>query len=419
MGPMERLTMVVGEGKARYYPSQVLSLQELQYWIAFSRVRGIGPVRFRKLLTYFQDDVAAAWKADQRELQAAGLEPKTATSFLRQRGKIEPAQELERLDRRRIQVITWKDPTYPPLLREIDYAPPVLHVCGHLTEDDYNYTLAIVGTRSITTYGREVTDYFASQLATKMTIISGLALGVDTVAHTAALDAGGRTIAVLACGLDNIYPPQNYELARRIVESGQGALISAFPLGVRPDSGNFPARNHLISGLSLGVLVTEAPESSGALITTTSALNQGREVFAVPGNITSPSSRGTNKLIQDGAYPATCIEDIIHNLNLHNVPLLAPELPLPDIPNSSSTPQPKSPTPERPESPDSSPQSPLSQADTEEERLLLALLGQEPIHIDELTRETDLTAAQVSAALTVLEIKGIIRQIGSMRYVLS
>jgi len=194
------------------------------------------------------------------------------------------------LEKKRIQVITWKDANYPPLLRKIEYAPPVLYVYGTLTEDDRRFTLGIVGTRKMSTYGRQVTERFSSELAQgKITIVSGLALGVDTVAHTAALDAGGRTLAILASGLDTIYPPTNYNLAKRIVESGQGALISTFPLGVRPDASNFPARNYIISALSLGVLVTEAPPKSGALITAGSALNQGREVFAVPGGIFSPA----------------------------------------------------------------------------------------------------------------------------------
>jgi DNA processing protein len=249
------------------------------------------------------------------------LERRTVEKFLQQRTTIDPAHELERLGPLKIRVITWKDEAYPPLLRKIEYPPPVLYVCGHLTDDDLRYTLGIVGTRKATTYGRQVTERFAGDLAKgKVTIVSGLALGIDTVAHTTALNAGGRTIAVLACGLDIIYPRDNYALARRIVETGQGVLLSAFPLGVRPEIGNFPARNHIISGLSLGVLVVEAGDRSGALITAASALSQGREVFAVPGSIFSPSAAGVNRLIQDGAHPVTNISDILESLNLFMVP---------------------------------------------------------------------------------------------------
>src|SRR5579885_2609023 len=207
--------MVVFEGPARYYPSEALSLDELAYWIAFSRVLGIGPVRFKLLLDFFDNDVAAAWKANIQDLLAIGLDQRTIQAFLQQRATIIPQRELEKLERRRIRVITWKDEIYPPLLRKIEYAPPVLYVCGTLTEDDRQYALGIVGTRRMSPYGRQVTERFAEGLAKgKVTIVSGLALGVDTVAHTAAMDAGGRTIAVLASGLDTIYPPVNRSLAK-------------------------------------------------------------------------------------------------------------------------------------------------------------------------------------------------------------
>lgn len=235
------------EKTPRYYPGKALALDMLAYWIAFSRVQGIGPVRFQLLLDNFQEDAAAAWKADSKSLAAAGLDQRTIASFLAQRAKINPQQELERLERLRIRVITWKDAQYPPLLRKIEYAPPVLYTCGTITEDDLRYTLAIVGTRKMTSYGRQVTERLTSELVEgKVTIVSGLALGVDTVAHTTALEHGGRTLAVIASGLDKIYPRSNYHLAKRIVESGQGALITAFPLGVNPEVGNFPARNRTV-----------------------------------------------------------------------------------------------------------------------------------------------------------------------------
>jgi DNA processing protein len=380
--------MVVNEGTARYYPSDALTLDELQYWIAFSRVIGIGPVRFQLLLNFFHDDVAAAWKADHKTLLAAGIESRIAEKFIRQRTLMNPAYELERLERLRVRIITWKDATYPPLLRKIDYAPPVLYVCGSFTDDDRRYSVGIVGTRKMSTYGRQVTEHFAAELAKgNVTIVSGLAQGVDTIAHTTALDVGGRTLAILASGLDQIYPPSNNALARRIVESGQGALISAYPLGVRPEAGNFPARNHIISGLSLGVLVTEAPEKSGALISANAALNQGREVFAIPGGIFSPGGAGVNKLIQDGAHPVTNVNDILASLNLHMIPQQSEVQSI--------------------------------QPDTSEERALLNLLSHEARHIDELIRESSLPANEVSSTLTVMELKGMIKQVGGMQYVLA
>lgn len=384
----QKRKMVVFDASARYYQSDRLSLDELAYWIAFSRVSGIGPVRFKLLLDFFAEDVAAAWQADRKTLAEAGLDQKTIESFFKQRTTIIPQQELERLEKLRIQVITWKDDAYPPMLRKIEYPPPVLYVCGTLTEDDRHYAIGIVGTRKMTSYGRQVTELFASELARgKVTVVSGLALGIDTAAHTSALDAGGRTIAVIASGLDIIYPPTNYNLARRIVESGQGALITSFPLGVRPESGNFPARNHIIAGLSLGILVTEAPAKSGALITASSALAFGREIFAVPGGIFSPGGGGVNKLIQDGAHPVTDVSDILASLNIHMLPVYAEvQAVLPD---------------------------------NDEEHALLDLLGYEARHIDDLIRASALPAETVSATLTIMELKGMIKHIGGMQYTLA
>ena len=253
--------MEVFDAPTHYYLSDALSLDELAYWVAFSRITGIGPVRFKLLLDYFQEDVEAAWKADKNDLAQAGLDTKMIESFLKQRAKSDPQHELEKLERMRIRVITLKDKDYPVRLRNISHAPPVLYVAGTLKKEDDDFALSVVGTRKVSAYGRQVTEQFAKELADgRVTVISGLAQGVDTIAHTAALDTGGRTLAVLGSGLDIIYPADNLNLARRIVESGQGALITEFPLGVKPDGRNFPARNRIISGLSCGVLVTEAPK---------------------------------------------------------------------------------------------------------------------------------------------------------------
>lgn len=272
-----------------------LTREETGYWIGFNRVLGIGPVNFRLLLDYFQDDLAAAWRADSQELTRAGLQQKTLDGFLAQRVKIEPERELERLERQQVSILTWRDPAYPALLREIEASPPVIYLRGELKEAD-RFALAVVGTRNASSYGQQVTERLVTELARgQVTVVSGLALGIDAIAHASALNAGGRTLAVLACGLDVVYPSKNRGLAQRICESGQGALISEYPLGVRPESGNFPARNRIISGLSQGVLITEAPTKSGALITTSFALKQGRDVFAVPGSIFSSRSTGAHR----------------------------------------------------------------------------------------------------------------------------
>jgi DNA processing protein len=381
------LEMEVFDSPTHYYPSDAMSLDELAYWIAFNRVSGIGPVSFKSLLNYFDGDLSAAWQAGSKELAQAGLAQKAIENLTKLRTTSTPQQELEKLERLRIRVITWKDKTYPPLLREIDDSPPVLYTYGKLTEVD-QFALAVVGTRNSTTYGRQVTERIVGDLVKgQVTIVSGLALGIDTIAHTAALDGGGRTIAVLACGLDIIYPATNRGLARRMVESGHGVLVTEYPLGVQPEGGNFPARNRIISGLSLGVLVTEAPEPSGALITANFALKQGREVFAVPGSILSSRSMGVNKLIQDGARPVMDVNDILEALNLFLVPQhVEMQAVLPD---------------------------------NDEERALLKLLSHEPCHVDELIRESELPTTTVTSTLMMMELKGMIRQVGGMQYVLA
>jgi DNA processing protein len=378
----------VFDAPTHYYQSDALSLDELAYWVAFSRILGIGPVRFKLLLDYFHEDVAAAWKADSKELAQAGLDAKTIDSFLKQRTTSKPQQELEKLERLRIRVLTLKDKDYPDLLKELINAPPVLYIAGTFKKEEDRFALGIVGTRKVSSYGRQVTEQFARELAEgKVTVVSGLAHGIDTIAHTATLDAGGRTLAVLASGLDTIYPADNLGLARRIVESGQGALITEFPLGIKPDGRNFPARNRIISGLSQGILVTEAPKQSGALITANFALEQGRDVFGVPNSIYSPGSVGVNKLIQDGAHLVTNVQDILMVLNLFLVPQhIEIQAALPD--NS-------------------------------EERTLLALLSHDPLHIDELIRLSGLPTTIVSSTLMVMELKGMIRQFGGMQYVLA
>ncbi|GCE11355.1 DNA-processing protein DprA [Tengunoibacter tsumagoiensis] len=378
--------MVVYDAAAHYYPSQTLSLEQLAHWIAFSRVLGIGSVRFKRLLDYFADDAQLAWRADSKTLaQIEGLDQKTIDSFLQQRTKINPEQELERLTARCIQILTWKDDAYPPLLKKMENPPPILYLCGNLTDDDRRYSIAVVGTRKMSAYGRQVTQEMCQGLVkSHVTVVSGLALGVDTVAHTTALSEGGRTLAVLACGLDTIYPQENYHLARRIVESGQGALITTFPLGVKPDGKNFPARNHIISGLSLGVLVTEAPLKSGAIITANLALSQGREVYAIPHQIHAASGSGTNHLLQNGAHLVTQIDDVLGNLNLYMLPQQSEMQAL--IPENDA------------------------------ERILLNLLARESFHIDDLIRESQLEPQVVSATLTIMELKGMVRMVGTMQY---
>jgi len=357
---------------------------ELKYWVGFSRMPGIGRVKISQLLEHFST-LEQAWKASTGELRKAGLDSKSADTIVNMRPRISLDAEMESLKRYKVKVLTCDSDTYPQRLREIYDYPPVLYVRGNPLPEDET-CLAVVGTRRATVYGRQVTDEIVSDLArNKVTIVSGLAKGIDSIAHRAALEAGGRTIAVFACGLDIVYPAENANLAREIME--RGALISEYPLGIRPKADNFPRRNRIMSGLSLGVLVIEAGESSGALITANQALEQNRDVFAVPGSILSPASRGTNRLIQEGAKLVRNHVDILEELNLA---MVAQQLEMKEILPTDET-----------------------------ESLLLKQLSAEPTHIDEVCRHSRLTPALVSSTLTMMELKGMVKQVGGMNYVLA
>ncbi len=358
---------------------------ELKYWLGFNLVHGIGPARVHTLLDYF-GDLGRAWQAREAELQKLGLDSRTIGNVLETRATVDLDVELSRIRDEGIQLLVWDMPAYPRYLREIPNPPPVLFVRGELLERD-QWAIAVVGTRRLTSYGRQVTQQLVAGLVRhQVTIISGLARGIDALAHKAALEAGGRTIAVLGSGLDRIYPPENKKLATQIPD-GHGAVVTEYALGVKPDAKNFPPRNRVISGMSLGVVVVEAGDRSGALITADFAVDQNREVFAVPGNINSPASRGTNRLIQQGAKLVSGIEDILEELNLAQIPeKAAVQMALPE---------------------------------SAEESLLLSLLSHQPTHIDELTRDAGLPSAQVSSTLTLMELKGMVLQVGGMKYVLA
>lgn len=356
---------------------------ELQYWVAFSRIPRIGSVRAGLLQQRF-GSMELAWRAGASDLAAAGLDRGTVASVLKERPAIDPAGEMERLRRAGVQALSWQDPAYPRLLREVDDHPPVLYVRGKLLPED-EWSVAIVGTRRATPYGRQAAEHFASDLARhQITIVSGLARGIDAVAHRAALSGGGRTLAVMACGLDIVYPPEHLKLAQEIMQ--QGALISDYPLGTQPRSEYFPRRNRILSALSLGVLVVEGDMDSGALITARNALEQNREVFAVPGSIYSPTYRGANKLIRDGeAKLVSQTEDILEELNLT---MATQQLELRQVVPTDTT-----------------------------ESALLKILSNQPTHIDDVQRSSGLPIATVSGTLAMLELKGMVRQVGAMNFV--
>jgi len=358
--------------------------KDIKYWVGFSLIPGIGRVRFAQLENHF-GRLGDAWQATPAELEHSGVDNSVIRAIIASRPKISLDEEMEKLEHYGVRVLTYHDEEYPARLKEIYDYPPLIYIRGSLLPED-EWCLAVVGTRRATVYGRQVTEEIVADLArSRITIVSGLAKGIDSIAHRAALEAGGRSIAVFACGLDSVYPAENLELARNIMQ--HGALISEYPLGTRPKADNFPRRNRIMSGLSLGVLVVEAGETSGAMITARLALEQDREVFAIPGSILSPTSQGTNSLIQEGAKLVCDYTDILEELNLMTV---AHQIEMKELIPPSET-----------------------------ESLLLKQLSAEPTHIDEVCRGSGLPMSTVSSTLAMMELKGMVKQMGAMNYVLA
>ncbi len=357
-------------------------MSDKRYWIAFNLVKGIGAVRLQALKDHF-GDLAIAWQAPLDALQAAGLSSKLAERVAQIRKSVDLEAYQAKLAAQGISVLTWEDELYPLRLKEIDQPPPVLYVRGSLTTEDA-WAVAVVGTRRVSAYGRQVTEEMAAFLAVNgVTVVSGLARGVDAISHQSALKAGGRTIAVLGSGVDRIYPPEHAQLAGKIIASG--AVVSDYAPGTPPEASNFPPRNRIISGLTLATVVVEAGETSGALITAQFAVDQGRDVFAVPGNILAPQSKGTNRLIAQGAHPLLSGRDLLEALNLTRVAeqrVVRKALPGDEI-----------------------------------ETKLMNVLTHEPLHMDEIRNQTGLPIERVSAALAMMELKGLVRQVGGMNYV--
>lgn len=358
-------------------------MSDLKYWLGFNLVKGIGPAKLQALLDVF-DSLADAWQATDLQLQKIGFDQRAILSLREARTQLDLDRCLAQVEAAGVSLLTWNSASYPAYLREIPNSPPVLYQQGNLLAED-RLGVAVVGTRRLTSYGRSVTrDLVLGLVQNGVTIVSGLARGIDAVAHKTALDAGGRTIAVLGSGLDCVYPAENRPLAQQIIQ--QGVVFSEYGLGVQPEAKNFPPRNRIITGLSLGVIVVEAGEESGALISAQFALEQNREVFAVPGNINSPVSKGTNRLIQQGAKLVTGIDDVLEELSLRVVAeQTAVQLALPE---------------------------------TAEEAALLSHLSGQPTHIDDLSRAAGLPSSMVSSTLTLMELKGMVRQVGGMNYVI-
>lgn len=356
---------------------------DLPFFVALAATPGIGPVRFDLLLKHFKT-AEAVWNANEGVLQKA-LTPALLKQFITHRKTFNAKKYFSEISDKNIKIITIGDKSYPKILKEIPDPPPVLYVKGEIPKGER--TIGVVGTRKMTGYGREVTEVLVRDLVNAgFTIISGLARGVDSFAHRVTVGNKGKTIAVLGGGIDRIYPSENARLAGEIA-NGFGAVISEFPLGMQPIPGNFPARNRIISGLSLGLLVTEAGEDSGSLITAGLAAEQGREVFAVPGPIYSKFSRGPSSLIKQGAKLVTNVDDVLEELNLES-----------RISNEKFN---------------------EIKAESKEEEVILDLMKSGPVHVDEIARSSKLEAAKVGSLLSLMEIKGKIKSLGGGNYFLN
>lgn len=358
----------------------------LKYWLAWNKLSDIGPKRFYKLLQYF-GSVDIAWEARSEEIsKILNLSPKISSRLFEEKNNIIPEQELDLILKHQVKVLTIEDALYPENLKTIHDPPPVLYFKGTILQSDKN-AISIVGTRKATYYGKMVAEKLSKDLALAgLTIISGMARGIDTAAHRGTLSVNGRTIAVLGCGIDHIYPPENRRLAQEIQESG--AVMSEFPLFTLPERQNFPRRNRIISGLSLGTVVVEAAEKSGALITADFALEQGREVFAIPGNINSPLSNGSHNLIKQGAKLVDNYQDILEEIHLVLPQKIAQQEAMKE--NISLT---------------------------EEEKIIYRLMTKEPTQIDEIIEASKLSAGKVSEMLLNLELKDLIKEIEGKRFI--
>ena len=349
-------------------------------WIGLNAIPSLTPGRLGRLLERLGGPVEV-WQASLAELTAI-LGQEAGDKVARERAQADPEKEVTLARRLGARIITWEEEAYPKALKEIPDPPPVLYVLGEIEEKD-ELAIAIVGTRRCTSYGRVVAERLARELAAVgVTVVSGLAPGIDTAAHRGALSSG-RTIAVLGTGLGRPYPAGSEPLLRRI--AGSGAVVSEFPFEQGGTQWTFPRRNRIIAGLALGVLVVEAPARSGALITVDRALEQGKEVLAVPGPITSEASVGTNRLIQEGAKPVTCLEDILEELPLHLEPVVQGDRPTTDL-----------------------------DADA---RTVYDLLGLEPLGLSELVERTGLPHSRLSQILVELELSGLVREVTGRRYI--
>jgi len=372
--------------------SFIIMLDKYKYWVWLGSVPGVGAVKSKKLLEYFIDPYNI-FTAKELELASLSFLSKAdIANLLNKEYKEEINKHIENIIANNIKIITIEDEDYPEYLRSIYDPPIILYMKGSILKDE-KY-LAVVGSRRATSYGLNMAEVISRELSKcGITIVSGMARGIDTYAHKGVLSARGRTVAVLGCGLDIVYPYENKKLMQGIIENG--ACISEYLPGTKPLAGNFPARNRIISGMSMGVIVIEAGEKSGSLITANFALEQGREVFALPGNVNSINSTGTNKLIKEGAKMVTSLDDILEEIDIY-------------FKNSNYGSFAKKIKDDK-----------LLRGLDEDEIKIVECLKLEPAHIDDIAVKTGLNIKVVNAAIVMLELKGIVQQLSGKIYKLN
>lgn len=385
---------------------------ETKSLIHLNLIPGIGNYTIRRLLASFGSAERSVAATSEELAQVDGLTPDVREQLIDGRSRAPLAQELELIQQHQCHIVTISDDAYPSLLKQIDDPPVLLYIVGKFPIPD-TLSIAIVGSRGPTEYGKTTSQQLSQQLAARgITIVSGFARGIDTCVHRGALEAGGDTIAVFGCGLSIIYPEANRALAAEIIESG--ALVSEFPMTMPPRGANFPRRNRVISGLTSGTLVVEASERSGSLITARHAVEQGREVFAVPGQIFSNMSRGTHSLINQGATLINSVDDLLDALPHNYAQILGGKsLEPPSAKQTDKITRPQS--VEKRSTPTPQPKANLNL--TPEEQTVLSAMDADSVHIDEITRVTQLPIGKVSSLLVMLELKGIVQQLPGKQFV--
>lgn len=354
---------------------KIYSMEEKKYWLGFSMFQGIGPAKLQLLIAYF-GSAHNAWHASLADLKASKVGGKIPEQFVEFRKHFSIERYEEQLRIKGVHYFTVSEDAYPRQLAAIKKPPFVLYVKGNTEILSFDKLLAIVGTRKVTAYGRQVTEMFTRDLVgAGFVIVSGLALGVDAIAHQITVDEGGKTVAVLGCGVDCCYPRENERLYEEIIEQ-RGAIVSEYGIGVPPNPGSFPSRNRIISGLSLGVLVTEGAVDSGSLITANDALENNKPVFAVPGPITSSLSKGPYELLQKGGKLVTSAEEIFESLGAQGAKR--------------------------------SQGAKKVVGDTQEEQVVIDLLQEQDLHFDELVRKTNIQSSELGSLLSLMELKGMV-----------